>query len=519
MIAERGAAATAHPLATLVAIDTLRAGGNAVDAAIAAVAVLGVIEPGATGIGGDCFALIAPKGRDKVIAYNGAGRAPRAAAAEWFLDRGVGRIAPDGIHAVTVPGAVEAWCRLANDHGKLGIDRLLQPAIQLAADGFIVGQRVAADWQRAFAKLRADPGSRAALLLKGKAPKAGDRFAMPALAKALKAIARDGADAFYRGWIADDIVRRLRAEGSLHTLEDFGRHRGDYADPIATGYRGTRVWECPPPGQGLTALMMLNLLNALPRADDPLSADRFHFQIEASKLAYAERDRHLADPQHVDVPVKRLLSTAHAKRLAASIERNRAMTKLPDSLLPSHPDTTYLSVVDEDRTAVSFINSIYYSFGSGRLAPKSGVLLQNRGACFVVEPGHPNCIAPAKRPMHTIIPAMATKGGRPVISFGVMGGQYQPVGQAHVLGNMLDYGMDPQAALDCPRLFWEAGTVWVESGISASLRRDLKRRGHRIAQLPVNEPLGGGQVIAIDWKRGVLIAGSEPRKDGAALGY
>ena len=519
MIAERGAAATAHPLATLVAIDTLRAGGNAVDAAIAAVAVLGVIEPGATGIGGDCFALIAPKGRDKVIAYNGAGRAPRAADAEWFLDRGIGRIAPDSIHAVTVPGAIEAWCRLANDHGKLGIDRLLQPAIRLAADGFIVAQRVAADWQRAFAKLRADPGSRAGLLLKGKAPKAGDRFAMPALAKALKAIARDGADTFYRGWIADDIVRRLRAEGSLHTLEDFARHRGDYADPIATGYRGARVWECPPPGQGLTALMMLNLLGALPHTQDPMSADRFHFQIEAGKLAYAERNRHLADPQHVDVPVKRLLSAAHAKRLAASINRNHAMTELPDSLLPSHPDTTYLTVVDEDRTAVSFINSIYYSFGSGRLAPKSGVLLQNRGACFVVEPGHPNCIAPAKRSMHTIIPAMATKGGRPIVSFGVMGGQYQPVGQAHVLSNMLDYGMDPQAALDCPRLFFDEGVVGVESGIPAGLRRDLKRRGHRIAQLPVNEPLGGGQVIAIDWKRGVLIAGSEPRKDGAALGY
>ena len=519
MIAERGAAATAHPLATLIAIDTLRAGGNAVDAAIAAAAALAVVEPAMTGIGGDCFVLIAPKGGDRVIAYNGAGRAPAAASPEWFLDRGIGLISPDSVHSVTVPGAVDAWCRLSKDHGKLGIDRLLQPAIQLAAKGFPVAPKVAADWRRNADRLRADPAARATLLLKGKAPIAGDRIAFPALARSLKAIARDGADVFYRGWIADDMVRRLKAEGGLHTREDFARHRGDYADPISTTYRGTRVWECPPPGQGLTALMLLNILSECPEADGPLSAARCHTQIEASKLAYAERDRHLADPQHVAVPVKRLLSRSHAKRLAAAIDPMRAMAAVPPSLLLPHPDTTYLTVVDKDRTAVSFINSIYYSFGSARVAPKSGVVLQNRGACFVVEPGHPNCIGPSKRSMHTIIPAMATKGGRALISFAVMGGHYQPVGQAHVLGNMLDFGMDPQAALDCPRLFFEDGGVTVESGIPDSLRRDLLDRGHRIVPAEPDEPLGGGQVIAIDWKRGVLIAGSEPRKDGLALGY
>ena len=335
----------------------------------------------------------------------------------------------------------------------------------------------------------------------------------------MRAIARDGADAFYRGWIADDIVRRLRAEGGLHSREDFARHRGDYADPISTGYRGTRVWECPPPGQGLTALLLLNILAESPLAADPLSADRFHTQIEASKLAYAERDRHIADPQHVAVPVKRLLARAHAKRLAAAIDPARAMSSVPAHLLLPHPDTTYLTVVDKDRTAVSFINSIYYGFGSARVAPKSGVVLHNRGANFVVDPGHPNCIGPGKRPMHTIIPAMVTKGGKALVSFAVMGGHYQPVGQAHVLGNMLDYGMDPQAALECPRLFFEEGGVTVESGIPDGLRRDLIARGHRIVPAEADEPLGGGQVIAIDWKRGVLVAGSEPRKDGLALGY
>lgn len=519
MIAERGAAATAHPLATLIAIDILRAGGNAVDAAIAAAAALGVVEPAMTGIGGDCFVLIAPKGGDKVIAYNGAGRAPAAASAEWFLDRGIGQISPDSVHSVTVPGAVEAWCRLAEEHGKLGIDRLLQPAIDLAAKGFPVASKVAADWRRNVDRLRVDPAARAMLLPKGKAPSAGDRIAFPALAKAMKAIARDGADAFYRGWIADDIVRRLRAEGSLHTREDFARHRGDYADPISTGYRGTRVWECPPPGQGLTALLLLNILSEAPLAAEPLSADRFHTQIEASKLAYAERDRHIADPEHVRVPVKRLLARAHAKRLAAAIDPARAMTNLPAHLLLPHPDTTYLTVVDKDRTAVSFINSIYHGFGSARVAPRSGVVLQNRGACFVVDPGHPNCIGPSKRPMHTIIPAMATRGGKALVSFAVMGGHYQPVGQAQVLGNMLDYGMDPQAALDFPRLFFEDGGVTTEAGIPDAVRRELIARGHRIVPAEADEPLGGGQAIAIDWKRGVLIAGSEPRKDGLALGY
>jgi gamma-glutamyltranspeptidase/glutathione hydrolase len=518
VIAERGAAATAHPLATLIAIDTLRAGGNAVDAAIAAAAALGVIEPAMTGIGGDCFVLIAPKGKDKVIAYNGAGRAPAAARPDWFLDRGIGMIAPDSVHSVTVPGAVEAWCRLAQDHGKLGIDRLLQPAIQLAAKGFAVAPRVAADWRRNADRLRADPAARATLLPKGKPPVAGDRIAFPALARALKAIARDGADVFYRGWIAEDIVRRLKGEGSLQTRDDFARHRGEYADPISTSYRGTRVWECPPPGQGLTALLLLNILSECPEADGPLSVERCHAQIEASKLAYGERDRHLADPEHVHVPVKRLLSRAHAGHLAGMIDPMRAATATAELLAP-HPDTTYLTVVDKDRTAVSFINSIYYGFGSARMAPKSGVLLQNRGACFVVDPSHPNCIGPGRRPMHTIIPAMVTKGGRPFISFGVMGGHFQPVGQAHVLGNMLDFGMDPQAAIDCPRLFFEDGGVTVESGVPDTLRQGLLDRGHRIVPAEPDDPLGGGQAIAIDWRRGVLIAGSEPRKDGLALGY
>lgn len=470
-----------------------------------------------TGIGGDCFVLLAPKGSDRIVAYNGNGRAPLAADPEWFLDRGIGRIAPDSVHAVTVPGAVEAWYRLSEDHGKLGFDRLLQPAIELARKGFVVAPRVGSDWARDVETLRRDPATRKAYLPKGKPPRVGDRIAFPALAKALSAIAKHGPDPFYRGWIAADMVRRLRAEGGLHRMEDFARHRGDYNAPVATSYRGAKVWECPPPGQGLTALLMLNILSQFPAGDDALSAERCHLQIEAGKLAYAERDRHIADPAFAEVPVKRLLSPAHAKALASRIDPRRAMAALPPAM--PHPDTTYLTVVDKDRNAVSFINSVYWGFGSGRLAPKSGVLMQNRGACFVVEPGHPNCIGPGKRSLHTIIPAMVTKGGRATISFGVMGGHYQPVGQVHVLGNMLDFGMDPQAALECPRLFFEESAVTVEAGIPDALRRALLERGHAIVPADPAEPLGGGQAIAIDWKRGVLIAGSEPRKDGLALGY
>jgi gamma-glutamyltranspeptidase/glutathione hydrolase len=300
-------------------------------------------------------------------------------------------------------------------------------------------------------------------------------------------------------------------------MQDFADHEGDYADPISTGYRGVRMWQCPPPGQGLTALMMLNIIGTQKIPADPLSVERLHLQIEASKLAYAARDRHIGDPEFARVPVKRLLSSAFAKEVAASIDPMRAMAAGKPAM--PHPDTTYLTVVDKDRNAVSFINSIYWGFGSGRMGPKSGILLQNRGACFVVDPGHPNCIGPGKRSLHTIIPSMVTKGGKALISFGVMGGHFQPVGQVHVLGNMLDYGMDPQQALECPRLFFEDGAVTVESGIPDSLRHALLERGHGIVPCHPAEPLGGGQVIAIDWKRGVLIAGSEPRKDGLALGY
>ena len=518
VIAGEAAAATSHPLATLAAIEILRAGGMAIDAAIAAAAVLGVVEPAMTGIGGDCFVLMSVGGTDRIMAYNGAGRAAGTADPHWFHQHDIHRIDADSIHAVTVPGAVEAWCRLSQDHGRLGIDRLLQPAIHYAEQGFAVAPRVAYDWDEEAPRLARNPAAARQYLPGGKAPRSGDRVQLPLLAKALREIVWKGAAGFYEGWVADDIIRTVKAEGGLLRMEDLAGHRGEYTLPIKTGYRGLELWECPPPGQGLTALLMLNILAQFPSVGSaPLAVDRLHLAVEAAKLAYAERDRHIADPDHVAVPVEGLLSQSHARALAEQIDPERALDMSRVSPLPPHPDTTYLTVVDRDRNAVSFINSIYFGFGSGRATERSGVLLQNRGACFSLDPAHPNCIAPNKRSMHTIIPAMVTSEGRAVLSFGVMGGDYQPMGQIHALTNMVDFGMDSQAALDCPRVHHEEGVLNVETGISEDVFLALSDRGHRVLR-PV-APLGGGQAIAIDWRRGVLLAGSDPRKDGCALGY
>jgi gamma-glutamyltranspeptidase/glutathione hydrolase len=518
VIAGEAAAATAHPLATLAAIEALREGGAAIDAAVAAAAVLAVVEPAMTGIGGDCFALMSIAGSDRVMAYNGAGRAAQAADVNWFRNRGLARIDPDSIHAVTVPGCVEAWCRLAQDHGRLGIDRLLQPAIRYAEQGFPVAPRVAYDWAAEAPRLARNAAAARQYLPGGKAPRTGDRVQLPLLAKALREIVWKGAAGFYEGWVADDIVRSLRAEGSLLRAEDLAEHRGAYTLPIKTTYRGLDVWQCPPPGQGLTALLMLNILAQLPSIGGaPLAVERLHLQVEAAKLAYAERDRHIADPDHAAVPVDRLLSQNHARALAALIDPDRASDIARSRQLVPHPDTTYLTVVDRDRNAVSFINSIYYGFGSARAAERSGILLQNRGACFSVDPAHPNCIGPGKRSMHTIIPGMVTSEGRCVLSFGVMGGDYQPTGQVHALTNMVDFGMDSQAALDCARVHHEDGVLAVEHGVPEDVFIELADRGHKV--LRPEAPLGGGQAIAIDWRRGVLLAGSDPRKDGCALGY
>ncbi|MFQ5783677.1 MAG: gamma-glutamyltransferase [Alphaproteobacteria bacterium] len=510
--------ATSQPAATLAALDVLRAGGNAVDAAVAASAVLCVVEPMSTGVGGDCFVLYAPGGGGEIIAYNGSGRAPAAAHAEWFLDNGIDTITEDSVHAVTVPGAIDAWDRLIADHGSKGLDELLRPAIGYAENGYAVQPRVAYDWRNNVAKIEGDETARRIFLPGGAPPGVGDVHRQPELAETLRTIAAEGRDGFYRGRVAEDIVGFLRARGGLHTLDDFAAAGGEYVTPISTNYRGLDIFECPPNGQGIVALIMLNLLAGYDLgALDPVGVERLHLEVEAGRLAFADRDVFVADPALAEVPVERLLGAEHAAELRAHIRRDRAMTAMPAATGMAHRDTIYLCVVDADRNVVSFINSLFHGFGSGKASPRTGVMMQSRGAGFVVEPGHPNCIAPGKRPMHTIIPGMALESGRVVMPFGVMGGNYQPFGHVHFITNLVDYGMDVQEALDCPRVFRYDGALEAERGVSDAVCRGLAALGHPVEAC--DNPLGGGQAIRIDWQRGVLIGGSEPRKDGLALGY
>jgi gamma-glutamyltranspeptidase/glutathione hydrolase len=521
VFADHGMAATSMPAATLTALDVLRAGGNALDAAIAACAVLCVIEPQSTGIGGDCFCLYAPADRGEVIALNGSGRAPAAAHIDWFESQGITELEDCSAHSVTIPGALSAWEALLSAHGTKGLGELLQPAIRFAEEGWRVHPRVAFDWKRVEDKLRRAGAE--AYLPGGAAPRAGDQIRNPTLAETLRAIARQGARAFYEGPIAADLVATLRARGGLHSEQDFaeGLRAAEFVTPIRAGFRGYDVFQCPPNGQGLIVLMILGILEGFgPAPDGALGALRLHRHIEAARLAYNDRDAFLADPAQVEVPVGRLLDPDYLGKLRALIDDKRALRALPpagEGVPPPHKDTVYLCVVDRDGDACSFINSLFDSFGSAIVAERSGVVLHNRGMGFRLQRGHPNCIAPRKRPMHTIIPGMLTRNGQAVMPFGVMGGQFQPMGQSLLLTNLLDCGLDLQEALDLPRLFPAKGVVQIEHGITPDLSDRLSRLGHVLER--VERPHGGGQAIWIDHARGCLIGASDPRKDGLALGY
>jgi len=515
VIAGEGMAATSHPLATLAAIDVMRLGGNAVDAAVTAVAVLCVIEPHMTGIGGDCFALVAADG-NPVWGYNGCGRSGAESSAEALLAKGIRAIEPTSPHAVNVPGAIEAWDAILKAQGTWPLARALEPAIHYAEFGFPVASRVATDWKGLVGKLGNSAGATRHYLFNGRAPEEGDTVKLPALAATLKAIAKDGPRAFYEGAIAEDMAATLKGAGSVLTAEDFARHRGEAVTPISTNYRGIDLVEIPPNTQGLTALVTLNILENfdLPKLE-PLGAERFHLMLEAARLGYAVRDTHIAEPSQMRMPVLALNDKAFAKTLAAKLDRSKRVP-LPSAPAPGS-DTVYLTVVDRDRRAISIINSLFSAFGSAICTEKTGIMFNNRGSGFVLDPGHPNALGPSKRPMHTIIPALAMRDGRCDVSFGVMGAHYQPMGHVQMVLNLYDYGMDIQSAIDAPRAFFSGESTVVERGVPAATIEGLKARGHQIVVAPT--PWGGAQAIRIDWKRGVLIGGSEPRKDGCALGY
>jgi gamma-glutamyltranspeptidase / glutathione hydrolase len=474
-----------------------------------------VTEPHMTGIGGDCFVLYSKKGAEP-IALNGSGRAPMKADVEWYRARGIAEIEVETPHAVSVPGAIDAWCRLLADHGTKAMDALFAPAIKLAEEGYAVTPRVAADFAASFPKQARSPGAAHVFAPQGRPIGLGEKLYQPALAKTLKRIAREGRAGFYEGEVAEEIVGTLSRLGGLHTLEDFALQKCEYVMPIAAPYRDHRVYECPPNGQGLAALMILRTLEGYKLGDAGLSeADRIHLLAEAVKAAYRARDACIADPRFVPVDLERFLSDAYAASVRAKIARDRASDPvLWDEIV--HQDTVYFAIVDRDGNAISFINSLFHDFGSGIFAPQCGVMLHNRAVSFRLDPKHPNAIAPGKRPMHTIIPGMLMREGKAVMPFGVMGGAYQACGHAHFLSQMLDRGRDPQQAAEAPRSFAFDGYLQLESTIPVEIARDLAGRGHRVLR---GGPLGGCQAVWIDHARGCLIGGSDPRKDGCALGY
>lgn len=520
VFAGEAAAATSHPLATAIALDLLKDGGNAVDAAIGAAAAIGLFEPAMTGLGGDCFVMVKPAGSEEIIGLNGSGRAPAALDAADLRAQGLTAVDEGSAHAVTVPGAVDAFARLARDHGRLDLATCLAPAIRYAEEGAPVAPRAAHDWAMSADHLKGD--ARRHFLIDDKPLRPGQRFRAPGQAEVLRLIAARGRAGFYEGPVAEDLVASLNALGGLHTLDDLAATSCDYVDVISAPYRGVELCEMPPNGQGATALLMAKILSRFDAgALGPRSAERVHLEAEIGKLAYDARDRFIADPDHMGDRLAELLSDETADALAALVDPARARATVAEATAPlyrtaHHKDTIYLTVVDRDRMVVSLIYSIFHSFGSGLATARYGIPLQNRGAGFTLEEGHPNELKGGKRPFHTIIPAMARRDGKVWASFGVMGGQFQAAGHTALLSNLVDHGMDVQSAIDAPRAFADGGSLALETGYGEEIAASLAALGHRIERREVG--LGGAQAILIDPETGDLSAGSDPRKDGLALG-
>jgi gamma-glutamyltranspeptidase/glutathione hydrolase len=522
VLARNGIVATSQPLASQAGLRILREGGNAVDAAVAAAAVLGVVEPMMTGPGGDVFAIVYHAASGQLLGLNASGRAPAGATPAFFAARGLRTVPFTGIHSVTVPGAVDGWDQLLRRAGTMTFAEVLAPAIEYAEQGFPVSEIIASQWAASTDLLAGDPDSARTWLVGGRAPRMGAIFANPALGRTLRLLAAEGREAFYHGPIAQAIVAKAQALGGLLSLDDLAAHTSTWVEPLRTTYRGVEVYELPPNTQGVAALQMLNILEGYDLAAlGPNAAAYWHLLIEAKKLAYADLDAHLADPAFVPVPTERLVAKDYAAAQRARIDPARAAGAVaPGPAAPSaRGDTVYLAAADRWGNMVSLINSLYASFGSGVTAGDTGVVLHNRGALFRLDPAHPNCIAPGKRPYHTLVPAFALRGGRPWLAFGVMGGDMQPQGHVQVLVNLVDFGMNVQAAGDAARChhFQEANVVAVEAGFETRVLEELAARGHRLVRAP--GVFGGYQAVLRDPATGAYAAGSDPRKDGLAIGY
>jgi len=530
ILAPNGMVATSQPLAAQVGLDILKKGGTAVDAAIATNAMMALVEPTTCGIGGDLYAIVWDAKAQELFGLNASGRSPYKATREFFAQKGLKEIPQTGPLSMSVPGCVDGWVELRQRFGKTPLEQLLAPAIEYAEGGFPVSEIIAGYWRASERKLAQYPEAVKTFLPNGRAPRAGEVFKNPALARTYRDIAANGRDGFYRGRVAEEIVAVSEKYGGLFTLKDFEDHKSTWVEPVSTNYRGYELWEIPPPGQGIAALQMLNLLEPYDlKKMGPTSADYWHLLIEAKKLAFADRARFYADPAFTKVPTVELISKPYAESRRKLIDLSKTLTDVPAGEPKlSTSETIYLCVVDKDRNCVSLIQSNYAGFGSGLVAVGNG--LQNRGTLFSLDEHHPNRLEPHKRPFHTIIPALVTKDAKPWLTFGVMGGDMQPQGHVQILVNLIDFGMNLQEAGEAPRVEHVGsatptgrpetaggGTVQLERGIPEAVEQELARRGHRVQRVRING--GGYQAILIDPTTSILHGASEPRKDGQAVGY
>jgi gamma-glutamyltranspeptidase/glutathione hydrolase len=519
---KRGMVASSQQLATFVGCKILMKGGNAVDAAVAMMATLSVVEPHSVGIGGDAFALIYMGEEKKVIGMNASGRAPYRANTSFFHNSG-GRTMPErGIRSVTVPGALHGWWQALQRYGTVGLADVFEDAIYYAENGFPVTEVIAGEWKSAEDVLQAHKGSSETYLIDGRAPKPGEVFTNRDMARTFRKVVNEGIETFYQGETCEAIVAFSKREDGFLSHRDFRDHSTTWLKPISCDYRGYTVYELPPNGQGITALEMLNILEGYDiGALGHNSPEYLHLLIEAKKVAFSDRDRFVADPEFQDVPVDRLLSREYAKQCRDNIAVGRAIAP-PGLLRPSSgSDTVYVAAMDKDGNGASFISSLYMSFGSGMVVDGTGIVLQNRGNSFSLDPNHPNRLEPHKRPMHTIMPGMVFKDGEFLMSFGVMGGDMQPQGHVQFLVNLIDFKMNLQEAMDAPRVrHLQEMDVYLEDGISAKTASALRGKGHQTVRVrPVTNQVGGGQAIYLDRSQNVLLGASDRRKDGSAIGY
>ena len=517
ILSSNGIAATSQPLSSSEAIFILKKGGNAIDAAIAASAVQAVVEPGSTGVGGDCFALIALNSQ-KPVSVNGSGIAAKKLSLEYLRERKIEKIETTSPHSVTIPGAIHAWYSMHQKFGKLDFEELFITAENYARNGYPVHEVTANSWNKNIKKILNNISTKRIFSNNGQSYKFGEIHKNIQLADTLKSIAKNNIKDFYQGYIAKDIVNTLNEFGGVQSMEDFQNQKTIFSDSISNNFRENIIHQCPPNGPGITVLIMMAILQKFDFNNiEPMSAERFHLQAEATKLAFEAREKTIGDPLFNNLDISKLISENFIQDLVSKISINKCYQPI-DSSITAHPETIYLTVVDKDLNVVSLINSICFPFGSGITTNKTGILLQNRGVNFRLQKNHPNNLEGHKRPLHTIIPGLVTNNkNEALLSYGVMGGQYQPVGQCHVLQNIFDFNMNIQESLDFPRAFHLEGKYKFEQSIPKEILSKLNNIGHKVSYS--EETHGGGQAIFIDRDQGIMVGGSDPRKDGSAMGY